>query len=153
MKLLEGLKQGLDRNVDDMKKDGEILMRKEKLLGQVVPGLVQKHAYLETEFDHLQQVVEEMENCDQEELRKAREKLIATDNEISERKRELANLQPEFQEKTDAVEAGTARKSDLLGQIRDAEQVIEECRGWSVKEVHSLKGECSIRSRNIVYVR
>jgi len=140
MKLLEGLKEGLDRHVEEMKADDAALSKQEKILESVVPGLVEKHAALKAEATNLQQLADEMENCDQDELRNAREKLASIEAEIAEKKRLIAEMQEELQDKTDTIEAGAELKAEIMEQIREAERVKEECRGWSVKEVNALKG-------------
>lgn len=143
MKLLEGLKEGLNRHADDMKADDEVLTKHEAVLNGVVPGLVEKHSSLEQEATSLQQLADEMENCDQDELRSARENLASVEDEIASKKQELQELQTEVQEKTDTVEAGTELKAQFMAQIQEAERVKEECRGWSAKEINELKQSVS----------
>lgn len=140
MKLLEGLKDGLNRHVEEMNADGEFLAKHESLLDGVVPALVEKHSSLEQEATNLQQLADEMENCDQDELRSAREKLAGVDEEIAAKKRQLQELQGEVKGKTDTIETGTELKAEFLAQIQEAERVKEECRGWSAKEINELKG-------------
>ncbi|KAL1957613.1 hypothetical protein VTO42DRAFT_5724 [Malbranchea cinnamomea] len=139
MKLLEGLKQGLDRHVEEMNADNVILSKKEKLLDSVVPALAQRHAQLEHEAQNLQRVVEELESYDQEELCRVRGRLSSIDSEIAVKKKRLEEMQAQLQENTRIVETGTETRVQLAQEIREAEQIIEECRGWSVKEVQSLK--------------
>ncbi|KAJ5389864.1 uncharacterized protein N7496_000932 [Penicillium cataractarum] len=139
MKLLEGLKEGLHRHVKDMKADDELLSKSEALLDSTVPPLVEKHASLQQEATNLQQLVEEMESCDQDELRGAREKLFSVEEEIEARKRELEQLQVEAQEKTNIIEAGGELRDEFLAQIQEAERVKEECRGWSARDIRELK--------------
>ncbi|OJJ46915.1 hypothetical protein ASPZODRAFT_131824 [Penicilliopsis zonata CBS 506.65] len=139
MKLLEGLKEGLDRHVEEMKTDDEYLSKHEELLKDVVPELIEKHASLEQEASTLQQLADEIENCDQDELRSAREKLLSVEAEIVLKKRQLAEMQEEIQDKVDTIEAGAELKAEALGQIERAEKVKEECRGWSAKEINGLK--------------
>lgn len=141
MKLLEGLKEGLHRNVKDMKADDEVLSKREELLNSAVPVLVEKHAALEQEANNLQQLVEEMESCDQDEMRGARATLSSVENEIEAKKRELELLQEEAQERTNAIEAGTEMRDEFMAQIQQAERVKEECRGWSARDINELKGE------------
>jgi kinetochore protein Spc7/SPC105 len=143
MKLLEGLKEGLERHVDEMKSDSTSLSKQEQPLDRVVPNLVDKHASLESEAHILQQQAEEMENCDQEELRSTRDKLSAVDAEIATKKKLLAEMQADLQQKSDTIEAGAELKAEFLDEIREAERIREECRGWSVKEVNALKSELS----------
>ncbi|KAJ5536265.1 hypothetical protein N7513_009451 [Penicillium frequentans] len=139
MKLLEGLMQGLHRHVDDMKADDELLSKREELLGSTVPSLVEKNALLEDEANNLQRLVEEMESCDQDELRKAREKLSNVEDEIEVKKRELQQLQNEVHEKTVSIEASTEMREEYMAQFQEAERVKEECRGWSARDINDLK--------------
>ncbi|PGH29693.1 kinetochore protein Spc7 [[Emmonsia] crescens] len=139
MKLLEGLKEGLNRHVEEMQNDEAVLSKKEELLDRVVPPLVEKHTKLEAEAQNLQQAVDELENCDKEELRQARERLAAMDADIAAKRKSLEQSQAELENKNNIIKAGTELKDEFLAQIREAERVTEECRGWSVKEVKALK--------------
>lgn len=141
MKLLEGLKEGLLRHAEDMKADEELLSKREELLNQTVPPMAEKHASLEQEAGNLQQLVEEMENCDQDELRGARQKLSGVEDEIEAKKKELQQLQEEVQDKTVLIESGTELREEFMAQIQEAERVKEECRGWSARDISDLKGK------------
>lgn len=141
MKLLEGLKEGLDRHVEEMKEDNASLTKQEAILESSVPSLVEKRASLDSEATKLQEMVDEMENCDPEELRIARERLAKVDAELAAKKQQLQTMQEDLQDKVNTIEAGTELKSEFLEQIHNAERVREECRGWSVKEVNTLKGK------------
>ncbi|KAE8149380.1 hypothetical protein BDV25DRAFT_3511 [Aspergillus avenaceus] len=139
MKLLEGLKDGLVRHVEEMKGDDERLSKHEALLNGVVPALAEKHSSLEEQATSLQQLVDEIENCDQDELREARGKLSSIEEEIALKKQQLDELQAEAQEKTNIIEAGTELKAEYVAQIQEAEKVKEDCRGWSATEISELK--------------
>ena len=141
MKLLEGLKQGLDRHVEEMNADDATLSKKEKLLDSVVPKLAEKHSQLEGEAQNLERIVEELESCDQEELRSARYRLSTVDAEIAAKRKQLEEMQAQLSERAGVVETGAEAKTQLTQQIREAERIREECRGWSVQEVQTLKGE------------
>lgn len=146
MKLLDGLKEGLHRHVEEMKGDDEFLAKKESLLNRIVPELVGKHSSLEQEATSLQQLVDEMENCDQDELRRAREKLSSVEAEIESKKRQLKELREELQDKTDTIDTAAELKAEYTAQIEQAERVKEECRGWSAREINELKGENLIKN-------
>ncbi|KAE8378932.1 hypothetical protein BDV26DRAFT_303934 [Aspergillus bertholletiae] len=139
MKLLEGLKDGLNRHFEEMKGDEELLSKYETLLSGAVPALVEKHSSLEEQATSLQQLTDEIENCDQDELRDARGKLSSIEEEIASKKKLLEELQAETQEKTELLEAGAELKAEYIGQIQEAERVKEECRGWSAREISELK--------------
>lgn len=139
MKLLDGLKEGLNRHVDEMKADDRVLSKHEAILNSVVPALIDGHSSLEQEATSLQQLTEEMENCDQDELRAARDNLSNVEDDIAAKKQELEELQNEVQDKTNIVEAGTEMKAEFVAQIQEAERVKVECRGWSAKDISELK--------------
>lgn len=143
MKLLEGLKEGLNRHADEMKADSDVLSKYETLLNGIVPTLVEKNSSLEQEATTLQQLADEMENCDQDELHAARDNLANIEDEIASKKQELEEMQKGVQEKTNIVEAGTELKTEFLAQIQEAERVKEECRGWSAREINELKDSVS----------
>lgn len=144
MKLLEGLKEGLDRHVEEMQADDSLLSEQEAILQSVVPELVEKRALLNSEASRMQEIVDEMENIDPNELRMARERLAKVDAEIERKKRQLSEMQEDLQNKTDTIEAGAELKAEFLEQIREAERVRKECRGWSIKEVNALKGKSNL---------
>jgi kinetochore protein Spc7/SPC105 len=144
MKLLEGLKEGLDRHVEEMHADDSLLSEQEAILHSVVPELVERHALLDSEASRMQEIVDEMENIDPNELRMARERLAKVDAEIETKKRQLEEMQEDLQNKNDTIEAGAELKAEFLEQIREAERVREECRGWSIKEVNALKGKSNL---------
>ncbi|EEP77478.1 predicted protein [Uncinocarpus reesii 1704] len=139
MKLLEGLKQGLNRHVEEMNQDAEVLSKKEILLDNIVPELIEKQARLQIDAHNLQKAVEEMENCDQEQLKQAREKLKTMELEITQRKRDLHEAQSNLEKSSDIIEKGTKQRMQLLKEIQEADHILEERRGWSVKEVYNLK--------------
>lgn len=140
MKLLEGLKEGLDRHIEEMKGDESLLSKHEAILTNAVPALITKYSSLEEKATHLQQLADELENCDQEELQSARSKLASIEDEISSKQKLLEEFQVEDQDKTDTVETGVELKAEFMAQIQEAERVKEECRGWSAKEIRELKG-------------
>lgn len=139
MKLLEGLKDGLNRHVEELNADEDRLSKHEVLLNNVVPALVEKHASLDGEATTLQQLADEMENCDQDELRGARERLSTIEEDIEAKKKELQQMQNEVQDKTNTIETGAEVKAEFVAQIEEAERVKAECRGWSAKEISELK--------------
>lgn len=139
MKLLEGLKDGLNRHVQEMNSDSDLLFEYEMILDGVTPALVKKQAELEKEASSLRQLAEEMENCDQDELREAREKLSGIDDEILQKKHQLAELESELEDQTETIETAAEMKAECLQQIESSERIKEQCRGWSAKEINGLK--------------
>ncbi|KAH9868403.1 hypothetical protein J1614_007475 [Plenodomus biglobosus] len=139
--LLQDLKSGLLHTMDGFKRDESTLANQEQLLDAVLPPLIEKHGLLSTECQQLQQRHDELNSCDREELEQTRERLVATDEEIAEKKRLLAQLQHELADKDSRIEAIKERKVECMEEIRAAELVREECRGWSTSEVSDLQAK------------
>jgi len=140
MTLLETLKDGLFNSGEGMIKDEEILDKQQALLDSVLPKLTKQAEELQAEEADLQLAAEELANCDPEELSEARQQLIAVDADIEAKKNMIADLRKQLQAKEAEIEVGTQRKEIYLEEIREAEKIREECRGWTSSEISSLKG-------------
>jgi kinetochore protein Spc7/SPC105 len=138
--LLQDLKTGLLHTLDGFKKDESTLVNQEQLLDVVLPPLVEKQEHLVTQCKQLQQRHDELNSCDREELEQTREKLTAADAQLEEKKQLLARLQQELADKESRIEAAKDRKVECAEEIKAAERVREECRGWSTSEVSNLRG-------------
>ncbi|KAF2709659.1 Spc7-domain-containing protein [Pleomassaria siparia CBS 279.74] len=139
--LLGDLKAGLLSTLDGFRRDESTLTNQEKLLDAVLPPLIEQQGRLETESKQLQQRHDELNSCDREELEQAREQLVTTDTHIAEARRLIAQLQEELAQKEARVEAVKERKIECAEEIKAADRVREECRGWSTKEVNDLKAK------------
>jgi kinetochore protein Spc7/SPC105 len=138
--LLGDLKAGLLGTLDGFRRDESALADQEKLLDTVLPPIVEQQERLETECKQLQQRHDELNSCDREELEETREQLVSADAQIAEARRLLAQLQEELTQKEARIEAIQERKVECAEEIKAAERVREECRGWSTSEVNQLKG-------------
>jgi kinetochore protein Spc7/SPC105 len=140
MTLLGTLKEGLFKTAEGMISDEELLDQQQGLLESVLPELIQKAERLQREEADLQSAAEEIAKCDQEELSEARQHLITADADIDAKKRLIAELRKHLEGKEAAIEAGTERRQAYLEEIREAEKIREECRGWTSSEISALKG-------------
>jgi kinetochore protein Spc7/SPC105 len=140
MTLLGTLKEGLFKTAEGMISDEELLDQQQALLESVLPQLIQQAEQLQREEADLQSAAEEIANCDQEELSEARQQLITADADIDAKKRLIAELHKQLQGKEAAIEAGNEKKQTYLEEIREAEKIREECRGWTSSEISALKG-------------
>jgi kinetochore protein Spc7/SPC105 len=141
--LLRDLKAGLLGTMDGLRRDENTLTGQEALLDAVLPPLVEQHGHLESECTQLQQRHDELNSCDREELEQAREQLVATDAELAEKRKLLAQLQQELADTDARIQAAKERKVECIEEIKAAERVREECRGWTTTEVNDLKGKHS----------
>jgi kinetochore protein Spc7/SPC105 len=139
--LLTDLNKGQLQFSGDFDRDEAILAKQEEALDSALPNLIQQHEELEAEANRLQQRADELSSYDREDLETAREGLVAAEAEIEEKKQLLAELQRELQQKEANIEVVKERKAETLEEIKEAERVREEFRGWSSSEVSVLKGE------------
>ncbi|TLD35890.1 Spc7-domain-containing protein [Venturia nashicola] len=140
-KLLSDLHKGQLQFASDFDRDEAVLTKQEAAIDAVLPNLIQQHEELEIESNRLQQRADELASHDREELETARENLVSTEAEIEEKKQMLANLQRQLEDKEANIEAVKERKVETLEEIKEAERVREEFRGWSSSEVSVLKAK------------
>lgn len=138
--LLRDLKSGLLSTMEGFLRDESVLKEQEKHLDATLPPLVQRHEQLSAQCKQLQQRHDELNSCDREELEQIRERLVTADAGLAEKRKLLAQLQEELSSKEARIEAVKERKVECAAEIKAAERVREECRGWSTKEVTELKG-------------
>ncbi|KUJ23736.1 Spc7-domain-containing protein [Mollisia scopiformis] len=141
MTLLATLKEGLFKTAEGMIQDEETLDQQQELLDTVLPHLIRQFEQLQREEGELQYAADEIANCDQEELSNARQHLITLDAEVEAKKQLIADLRRQVQGKEAEIEAGTERKQAWEEEIREAEKIREECRGWTSSEISILKGK------------
>ncbi|OIW24095.1 Spc7-domain-containing protein [Coniochaeta ligniaria NRRL 30616] len=144
MKLQDGLKEGLIKIAEGMTNDDELLREQEELLASVVPDLVKRFEALQQENEELEAVARELADCDPAELEAARADLAAVDEEIEEKSKKLAAMRQELEESERSVKDMSSRKQQCLDDIKAADQVREECRGWSSSEIANLKGKVEL---------
>ncbi|KAK8214028.1 hypothetical protein IWZ01DRAFT_498731 [Phyllosticta capitalensis] len=137
--LLRELGEGLSKTQERFDLDDKALRAQEEIIDSALPELQQKHTQMETECNHLQRRVDELNGPDREELDSARTRLVATEESIEEKKRLIEALQKELAEKESSIDVVKTRKVEFAEEIKTAERVREECRGWSVDEVDALR--------------
>lgn len=141
MKLQDGLKECLIKISEGMDNDESLLLKQQELLDSVLPEMLRQHEELEREHESLEALERELANCDPQELEEARVELISMDDAIAEKAKKIAELQQQLEESTDSVETNLRRKQQCLDEIREADKIREECRGWSTEEISKLKGK------------
>lgn len=139
-KLLDDLGEGLRRIHVDMKMDDDMLVEYEKLLSTLLPRLLAEQAHLREEQARLRAHADEIAKSNQKELGTARSKLLAVKKEIEHKKQLTQQRQMQVREKQEAIEAAIEQKMVLVEDIKQAEKITEECRGWTTSEVSMHKG-------------
>lgn len=146
MKLLDGLKEGLVQIRDGMDEDARTLSQQEQLLEPVLPRLMEENDRLQNEHRSLQAQADELASCDQDELRQAKDRLIAIDNDLQAKKRLLRASQDSLQAKEQSIQDAVERRDEYHAEIKEAERVRQESRGWKMSEVTALQGMFSALS-------
>ncbi|TGO18401.1 hypothetical protein BTUL_0010g00710 [Botrytis tulipae] len=139
--LLETVKDELVRSAEGMINDEEILDKQQALLDAVLPKMIKRAQQLQHEETNLKTAAEEIASCDPEELSEARQQLITVEADVDAKRHMIEELKKQLQAKEIEIEAGTAKKETYLEEIREAEKIREECRGWSSSELSNLKAK------------
>ena len=141
MKLQDGLKEGLVKIGEDMGSDARSLDKQQELLSSVLPALVQHLEELEEQHGNLEAAAQELASSNPEELQGARAELVATENEVEEKIQKIAELRRQLEESEASFQTVTQQKQECLEEIKEAEKIREECRGWTSTEINTLKGK------------
>lgn len=152
MKLQDGLKEGLIKIAEGMDNDDQLLAKQQELLSSALPDMVKRLEALELEHADLEAVARELADCDPQDLEDARAELAAVDKSMEEKTRKLQQLRQELDESVQGLESLTQQKQQYLEEIREADKIREECRGWSAEEIRKHKGkpsnDMSIKARS-----
>lgn len=141
MKLQDGLREGLVKIAEGMIADEELLEKQQKLLSSVLPAMMKQLDTLTRECENLDAVASELEDCDPQELNSARADLAAVEGDIEAKNKEIAQLREQFRTSEERVEQLVEQKQRYNADIKEAERVREECRGWSSTEISALKAK------------
>lgn len=141
MKLQEGLREGLIKTAEGMAADEKFLDKQQKLLSSVLPTLTKHFEALTRECENLDEVATELEDCDPAELDSARSDLVGVEDDIEAKTQELAQLREQLQETEQTIEHLAEQKRSCQADIKEAEKVREDCRGWSSTEIGTLKAK------------
>ncbi|QSZ32306.1 hypothetical protein DSL72_001880 [Monilinia vaccinii-corymbosi] len=139
--LLETVKDELVRSAEGMINDEEILDKQQALLESVLPKMIKQAQKLQHEEAILKSAAEDIASCDPEELSEARQQLISVEADVDAKRNIIEGLKKQLQEREAEIEAGTTKKEACLEEIREAEKIREECRGWSSSEISALKAK------------
>ncbi|KAK3336620.1 hypothetical protein B0T19DRAFT_489702 [Cercophora scortea] len=141
MKLQDGLKEGLVKISEGMAEDDKLFRKQQGLLSSVLPAMVKRFEALEREHEDLVAVAQELAECDPAELEEAREELVSLDAGIAEKSKKITELRRHLAESESIIESSLNLKQQCLDDIKEAERIREECRGWSSTEISALKAK------------
>lgn len=141
MKLLDGLKEGLLKVGDGMNDDDRILIQQEQMLEPVLPGLIEHHERLEKNVQIAQAQADELADCDQDELKEARDSLVSIEMDLEAKQKLIQDLQTQLREKENILGDVLEQKQECNEEIKEAEKICQDCRGWSAAEVAGLQGK------------
>ncbi|POS77553.1 Spc7 kinetochore protein [Diaporthe helianthi] len=139
MKLQDGLREGLVKIAEGMMADEQLLERQQKLLASVLPAMAKQLDTLTREYENLDAVASELEDCDPRELESARADLASVEDDMELKNEEIAQLREQFTASEQMVDQLVDQKQRYNADIKEAERAREECRGWSSAEISGLK--------------
>lgn len=139
--LLDELMVGLQSIAEGLIKDDETLIRSEEMVDQVLPKLVEQHDSLQQEAERLEESVNAVSEEEREELELVREGLTGTNSQLAEKRLLLESLQRQAQEQDSLAENLHASNAEFTAATQEANRIREACRGVSLNEITTLKGE------------
>lgn len=140
MKLLEGLKEGLNGTAVEFSMDVDVLAKQEQVIQAVLPRALEEHIALTDECAILQARADEMATIDQEELAEAQKELLALENEVRAKTQLTEDYERGFRDLDLAIEHAHEKRVNYVQSIREAQKLREEHRGWSAMDVSKLNG-------------
>ena len=140
MKLLDGLKEGLLKNDEGMQEDDAVVTHQEQLIQPVLPEMLVLRDRLEAETRHLQAQADELADCDQNELKEARDSLLSIEAEVVAKRRMIEELQTQSKEVSSMIEDASERRQECEAEIKEAEKVRTNCQGWESSKIQTLQG-------------
>ena len=143
MKLLDGLKEGLLKIGEGMDEDDGLLIQQEQMMQPVLPALIEEHEWLEKQVSIAQTQADELADCDQEELKEARDSLSSIERDLEAKQKLVEDLQSQLRVREDGLADVIERKQEGTMEIKEAEKIRMDCRGWSSAEVLALQGMIS----------
>ncbi|KAK4190482.1 putative kinetochore protein spc7 [Podospora australis] len=141
MQLQGGLLDGLLKISEGMDDDEKFLQKEQEQLSSVLPELVKRHEALLQQSKDLKEAEQELANVDPAELEEARAELSALDLSIADKTKKIAALRREVEEYDQGIDEMTNLKQQYLDEIKEADKVRKECRGWTSEEVNKLKAQ------------
>ena len=151
MKLLDGLKEGLLKIGEDMDEDDRLLIQQEQMMQPVLPALIEEHERLEKQVSIAQTQADELADCDQEELKEARDSLSSIERDLEAKQKLVEDLQRQLREREDGLADVIERMQEGMIEIKEAEKIRMDCRGWSSAEVLALQGIISLQGSCSTY--
>jgi kinetochore protein Spc7/SPC105 len=103
--------------------------------------MVENYDVLREQAQNLEEAAQELADCDPGELEAARDDLSRLDRDIAAKKKQIAELRKLYEDSEKDVESLTTKKQLCISDIKEAEKIREECRGWTSAEIDVIKGE------------
>lgn len=141
MKLLDGLKEGLSSIGQGMEQDDRQLRQQEQILEPIIPAITEEHENLTNQVAVAEAQAAELAGCDQEELKETRDHLVSIEQDLEKKRLVVEDLQNQLREREDGLEVALGAKEECILAIKEAEQIRQDCRGWSTDEVAALQSE------------
>ncbi|QSL66954.1 hypothetical protein MERGE_001341 [Pneumocystis wakefieldiae] len=138
-KLLLGLKEGLEKNLEGLKKDELIINESKPILNTYFPVIKQTYESLKEKIKHMKAIKEEISQCDQKELRKVRSNLFKINEELQGDTEDFEKLKKSISEIDDKLHELSEKQTKLNQEIEEYKKVMEVNRCFKKGEIENIK--------------
>ncbi|KTW31642.1 hypothetical protein T552_00280 [Pneumocystis carinii B80] len=138
-KLLLGLKEGLEKNLEGLKKDELIINESKPILNTYFPFIKQTYKSLKEKVKHMKAIKEEISQCDQKELKKVRSNLFKINEELQADMKHFEKLKKNIHEIDDKLHELSEKQIKLNQEIEEYKKVIEVNRCFEKGEIENIR--------------
>ncbi|EMR08647.1 hypothetical protein PNEG_03121 [Pneumocystis murina B123] len=138
-KLLLGLKEGLEKNLEGLKKDELIINESKPILNTCFPLIKQTYESLKEKIKHMKAIKEEISQCDQKELRKVRSSLFNINEELQGDTEDFEKLRKCISEIDDRLHELSEKQAKLNREIEEYKKVMKVNRCFEKGEIENIK--------------
>ncbi|KAG4303876.1 hypothetical protein PORY_002730 [Pneumocystis oryctolagi] len=138
-KLLLGLKEGLQKNLEGLKKDESIINELKPVLNVHYPSIKCKFELLKEKLKHLKTIKEEIDQCDQKELKEVWSNISKINEELQNDAEKLENIKKNVHEIDDQLSRLSEKQIILNREIEDYKKTVEANRCLRQEEIEDIK--------------
>ncbi|GAO51325.1 hypothetical protein G7K_5428-t1 [Saitoella complicata NRRL Y-17804] len=138
-KLVQGVLEDMQKKMESLEQDEKTLVHAKEELTPILAQLKARHAEVKKKLENKRAKKQAIEESNQEELKKVRERITELDEEIKERRAQLEAEEKEKEEADRKLAKVEEQTADAKRRITAAEKTIEENRGLDANEIEDLK--------------
>ncbi|KAG5513464.1 hypothetical protein PMAC_000895 [Pneumocystis sp. 'macacae'] len=138
-KLLLGLEEGLQKNLEGLKKDELVINEAKLALNACFPLIKLKFESLKGKLNHLKMIKEEINQCDQKELREVWSNISKINEEIESNADKIENINKNISKINDQLNRLSEKQMILDREIEEYKKATELNRCFDEGEIKNIK--------------